>query len=590
MNRFNKNIIFILLFIFSFALSAFLNRAKIDIPYFGGLYEKTYIDVTFKKEKTKVYFDNIEAKENIKIDNNHYLFYIPKYIKIKNINFENESSISSYHSYVGNKIIYVKKINNEKQIHKKALIILLSFFYNWNFYIISYIFLFLFLYNFKEKIDTKKTFIVILFLALIFRLCQINSIPFWDDEIYTLSSTASYSPLKALFLDPGNPPLYFILFKIYRTIVQKEEFLRFSSVLIGLFSNICFYIYLKNNLNKNKALLGFFIVAINIPLIYLSQELRCYILLIALAIVNSTLLFKFGQKNKFLYLLSSVLILYTHFYSAFIVFWNFLFGIYLFLKNQKKLLSFLTINFITFLIYIPLIFLKQSSIHSSFNSWLKPPDLNDFALTIQTVCAKGIIPFIFLGVLIYVYIKTPKKREKLFVFYNILTIIFTIFASSVFSYTIKPIFCYRYFYILYPYYFAIVSVIVYYFWKRKKIVLSVIFLIIFTIYSRINYQNLFCNHNLYLNFIRHDIDYKKTNYVFMTDTVKNYKEFKIKGANIIYLPVNSGINEIDIEKYHLKKPCVFYVLNLYLDNKTLQKTKINLYKTPLGVFLKGEYN
>ena len=76
----------------------------------------------------------------------------------------------------------------------------------------------------------------------------------------------------------------------------------------------------------------------------------------------------------------------------------------------------------------------------------------------------------------------------------------------------------------------------------------------------------------------------------MTDTVKNYKEFKIKGANIIYLPVNSGINEIDIEKYHLKKPCVFYVLNLYLDNKTLQKTKINLYKTPLGVFLKGEYN
>jgi hypothetical protein len=108
--------------------------------------------------------------------------------------------------------------------------------------------------------------------------------------------------------------------------------------------------------------------------------------------------------------------------------------------------------------------------------------------------------------------------------------------------------------------------------------------------QRVNYQNLYCNHNLYLEFIKNDVNISKTNYVFLTDTVQSYREFDVEGVKMIYLPVNIGIEDIDLTKYD-SRPFVAYVLNLYLNEATIQKAeKIELYKTPLGVFTKAEFN
>ena len=97
------------------------------------------------------------------------------------------------------------------------------------------------------------------------------------------------------------------------------------------------------------------------------------------------------------------------------------------------------------------------------------------------------------------------------------------------------------------------------------------------------------NHNIYLDFVKKDIDKNKENYVFLTDTVEGYQDFVIDGANMKYIQVNRGFQIIDSKKYGIKKPAVLYVSNLYLSDDTIkQAKKIELYKSPLGIFCKVE--
>jgi hypothetical protein len=72
----------------------------------------------------------------------------------------------------------------------------------------------------------------------------------------------------------------------------------------------------------------------------------------------------------------------------------------------------------------------------------------------------------------------------------------------------------------------------------------------------------------------------------MSDTVQEYKKYNIANAQMIYLPVNQGIGDINIDDYNLKKPYSAYVLNLYLEYDNFKNNKIDVYKTPLGVFSK----
>lgn len=588
-----KAIISLILFFISFFASLFFNIENIKIPYLKGIYKEVQVDIIFKNSAPNVFYDNNEIKNFIKIDKNHYLYKTKNTKLIKKISFNNSKNIEKGMIYIGNDIKFLDgntneyKINNDKTFLNKSVISFLSFFYNPQFYIIPYIFLFLFLYNFKFNIKTKNALIVLILLGFILKLTQINNIPFWDDEIFVLRATAPYSNLIELFNDPGNPPLYFILFKIYRTIINNPEFYRFSSVILGVIFNICFYIYIKSTFGKKSALIGLSFITINIILIYFSQEIRCYMLLAILAIIVQYFLFKFNKKNQFYYLFSTIAILYTHFYASFLILFNFIFGLSIF-KNKTKIKNFILINLITFLSYVPLLIQKKSSITSNFNSWIGVPNLESYVLTINTLFGSIFMMVAIFAILLFLYKKTNTKN-KLFIKYHIFCIGFVILCAILVSYSIKPIYCYRYFYIVFPCTLALISYIFSYF-LTKKAGYILIFLFIFLLNFRLNEQNLFCNHSLFLNFVNHDIDKSKNNYILLSDTTKGYKEFEIENAKMMYLPVNQGIKVFEFEKYYIKTPCVIYLLNFYLDDFTLKNAKnIELYKSPLGVFCKIEF-
>ena len=434
------------------------------------------------------------------------------------------------------------------------------------------------MHNFKGKINGNFCFWILTIIAFLLRLSELNYIPFWDDEIYTIRVTAPYSPLSAIFNDPGNPPLYFILFKIYRLIFQNPLFYRFSSVITGVCFCIVFYFYIKNLLGKNKAILALFFSSFSIALIYYSQEIRCYMLLMLFGVLCSFYLLKY---KKIPYLISSTLIMHLHFFGMFYVFSNFIFGLFYFRKNKK--IDFIKTNILAGILFLPCLIYKVMTLPPEFNTWIERPILSHYLQTINAFTGHIIIALIFVILLIYTY-KKALPRKRIFINYNVFLMIFLTITVAIFSYYVKPIFVTRYFYIIYPCYLALCTTF------TKNIILNIIIFIFFISKGQLIYQNLFCNHNLYLNFINHTLDKTKTNYVFMTDTVQGYKEYLKNDIKPIYVQINTGITEVNPKKYGVLENSNCYVLNLYLEDSVYNEAKnIELYKTPLGVFTKIEY-
>ncbi|MBQ8476668.1 hypothetical protein IJ531_06370 [bacterium] len=576
-----KSGIFLILFLFSFILSAVFNYEKINVPYFGSIYKSVWADVIYYKN-SDLKLINIENNplNTLKITDNHYIYKSKINNKINKIEIKNPDKIKQIILYVDKKIQFdnFDKIDNTKNIIDKTAIIILSFFYDFQLYLFSYLFLFLFLYNFKGKIPVKVCFWTFLALALFLRIAQLNSIPFWDDEIYTLRVSENYSPLSALFQDPGNPPLYFILFKIYRTIVQNPLLYRVSSVVTGLCFCALFYFYIKKFIGQKPALFGLFFSTFNIALINFSQEIRCYMLLMLLGVLVSY--FTINYK-KYPYLICACALLYLHFFGMFFVFSNFLFGLTYFKK--KKLKSFIFMNFIAAIAFLPCLIYKIITLPKGFNSWISMTLPLHTMQTIKTFSGHILIFLAFLGVVFWIYQKSS-KRKKLFIRYNLFLIISLYIIAALVTLYIKPVFTSRYFYMVYPCYIALCCVL------AKNVILNILIFLFFISRGILIYQNLYCNHNLYIDFIHHDIDKTKTNYVFMTDTVEGYRGFLNDNIKPVYVRINTGLNTVNPPDFGVKKPSVSYILNLYLDEKTFKEAKnIELYKTPLGVFSKVEY-
>ena len=364
-----KKKLFFIFFIVSFLFSFYVNIDRISVPYFGGLNKKILLDVKYKnffeKNKKNIFFDGHRPENILKINDNHYLYSLKNYKSVNEIKIENSKNIDKIIIYadkeaffinsseiLGDNFIINTKKMSQKNFYNRLAISLLSFFYNFNYFIICY--LILFFAFLKFSFYEKKFLYLMIFLTVFLRLAQLNSIPFWDDEIYTIKITELNLPLNLLFCDLGNPPLYFILFKIFRLLVQDSHFWRLLPVILGSIFNIVFYIYLKRVLNIKVAKIGFFIVTFNIVLIYFSQELRCYMLLMLLGVASSLFLFSFKGRNKIYYLFSSMMLLYTHFYGTFLVLYNFIFGFFFCFKKRKKI-DFLKINLLCLISFLPLL-------------------------------------------------------------------------------------------------------------------------------------------------------------------------------------------------------------------------------------------
>lgn len=519
-NNVVKNIILFfiaVIAVFSFLFSFVFHASDFSIPLFGGINSDVRINIETKQD-TKVFINGTEIKASPNFQFNDFDCYEVNNFPVFEISFSN-NEIEKMVISVGDKFFYfskseiknfkkdnmgnfelpknVKYSKNSKFITDKGIlhnffINFLSIFYNPFYFILPIICLILFILNFNFNLFKNSAILWgIIFLGLILRLSDLSP-NFWSDELYTVFMAGRFdASFLNTFIDPGNPPLYFILSKIWTACFGIEPMTaRFLPLIFSVCSIPLIYLFL----NRTKfGLLAAFIFSINLYSLITAKEARCYSLCIFLGLLLAIYLFKLldkpSNKNFILYFLISILAFNCHFYMAFVLFSNFISG-EIFLCGKDKI-KFLAVNFLSFLTLLPYLLitgLKKSLFNKTFNDF-NFPDFNFYFDVVQKFTGKFSI-FIILFALIFIL--CPKLKEKfinnenLKIYNYSIYLIVSMFASTfLFSY-IRPLTKDFYFVSILPF-FLISLFLIPSLFKNKKIQIILFILVLISYFAPNDY-------------------------------------------------------------------------------------------------------
>lgn len=169
---------------------------------------------------------------------------------------------------------------------------------------------------------------LILCCAFVMRLWKIDFQSLWLDELHTMIESDPDSTWETMLFYlkccDQQPPLYFSLAKISFSLFGHTAIsARLICVIAGTLSVWGMYLLGKEILNRNLGLIAAVLTTINYYNLYYSQEARSYILAFLFATLSFLflirLLKKMNIKNSILYAVFSLLLLYSHYYSLFVV-------------------------------------------------------------------------------------------------------------------------------------------------------------------------------------------------------------------------------------------------------------------------------
>jgi len=183
----------------------------------------------------------------------------------------------------------------------------------------------------------------------------------------------------------NNPPLYYTILHFWIWIFGDSEFAaRVPSALFGSFSIIAIYAVGRFLFNKNVGLIAAFILATSVFHIRYSQEARAYSLLAFLTLVSFYYYLKIESSDRRLYvlgyLLSSILMLYTHYYGLLILAAQNIFFFSNYFKNHNlgalTLKKWRTSQIILGVLFLPgFILLVKHAVAIQGGFWLPEPTL-----------------------------------------------------------------------------------------------------------------------------------------------------------------------------------------------------------------------
>lgn len=188
--------------------------------------------------------------------------------------------------------------------------------------------------------------IIIIGFALGLRLWSVTALDFWVDEIFTLNATAQNwaEMFRTLINDRVHPPLFYVLFKLWRFGGESVFWLRLFSVCFAVLAILPFYFLCRElGLNKRETVLALLLATVNYYLIYYAQELRMYSQLWFFAVCSLWLFARFDRSESAkrlefgLLFAVNLLLVYTHYFGWLIIGFE---GLYLLIENRRRFLSF----------------------------------------------------------------------------------------------------------------------------------------------------------------------------------------------------------------------------------------------------------
>ncbi len=196
--------------------------------------------------------------------------------------------------------------------------------------------------------------IALVWLSWALRLYDLEGKSIWSDEglsIYRARKSIAFNLTNQIIVQgvvtkDTQPPLYFLLLHLLRAVAGETEFtLRYLSVLSATLILPLLYVMGKRFISAQVGLVAAFLGAASPAYLWYAQEIRMYTLLVVLSLLSvyallRTLLEQVGwRRSKFLwlvtYLLSSGAMLYTHYSSFFLLFFQSL-AIAGFILNSRR--------------------------------------------------------------------------------------------------------------------------------------------------------------------------------------------------------------------------------------------------------------
>jgi mannosyltransferase len=226
---------------------------------------------------------------------------------------------------------------------------------------------------------------LISFLAFALRIYQLDAESLWLDEVLSinLASMDIPSAIKALPDNYVHPPFYFIILHIWSRLAGQSEFsLRFLSALFGPLTAAMTYKLARALFDRRTALLSGLLLALCPYHVYYSQEARMYTLATFLGLVGACCFFQaLARRDRAFWIgfvVCSVLGLYTHYYTLFLLLFENLFFLSLIITRRQYRYSFkawLLVQLVVFCLYLPWLPMLLIQSTGGKSDWIKvlPP-------------------------------------------------------------------------------------------------------------------------------------------------------------------------------------------------------------------------
>ncbi|MBR1907874.1 glycosyltransferase family 39 protein [bacterium] len=212
-------------------------------------------------------------------------------------------------------------------------------------------------------------------------MCIDKAAGLWYDELlmYNESMLSVIDIIKYSINSELHFPLYQIILHYWTLIFGHADLsLRLLSAIFGFLACICSYFVSEN---KSKNLLCMFLFGINSFLIYYSQEVKIYSLLVFFAVLNLVFLIRICEKDKghFLWILSAAGLVFTYTASfLYVIFEVILLSVYKF--SKKVLLT--SLGLLLVLVPAMLVILGHFEKYTANQNWFYT-DCSSFLIVFQ---------------------------------------------------------------------------------------------------------------------------------------------------------------------------------------------------------------
>ncbi|MDX1798432.1 MAG: glycosyltransferase family 39 protein [Candidatus Lokiarchaeia archaeon] len=218
--------------------------------------------------------------------------------------------------------------------------------------------------------------------AFIIRIWFIAASPISNDEPFTIFfSQQSLDELFELFQHENNPPFHFLLMHFWMKVFGTSVFsVRFLSVLFGALTVIPIYKIGKEFFSKNVGVITALLFSMSNIHIQEAHDARVYTILVFLSTSSYYFFFKLlkspqNLRLKFWYTLILVLMLYSHYISALVLFSQFM-TVFIVRKERWRIRKTIFVTqLISVVLFIPFItvFIHRIGESAQNESWIPQP-------------------------------------------------------------------------------------------------------------------------------------------------------------------------------------------------------------------------